>query len=136
MMWYMRSHTKATNSYLWKSIQLNLKISNMKALMKFLDSSACHTAVHNIEKTDYLDRKTISGTFLDRSFFRWYGEPPMVTIKFDATNRWVLNAEFSWPYMSKWLSKQDARGTIIDMLVEAKVIDKPEEQKKRRVLKK
>lgn len=37
--------------------QLNTRIASLKHLMKFLDSAACHSAVHDVERTEGLDKK-------------------------------------------------------------------------------
>jgi len=108
-----------------RGAQVNERIGDLRALMRFLDSVACHAATHNLERTEGSDRKIITATFVDRGWLRWRGNPPEVAITFDATHRWVLHAKFAWRGWSKRLSTKDVLAVVLEMLRDARVIAKP-----------
>ncbi|KAJ1495715.1 hypothetical protein T484DRAFT_2016554 [Baffinella frigidus] len=105
LMWYMFSRVGRAHQYMWRKVVIN-KAIDLKRMMAFLEHAGCISSRHTIERTKERDRKVITATFRDNNFFRWFGEPPMMTLEFDATNRFVLSAKLAWPFFSKRLNNK------------------------------
>ena len=83
---------------------------------------AGQAARHEVQRTNGHERKVITATFRDNSFFRWYGDAPQVVLEVDVTNGFVLSALLSWAFFLRRINKKDAKEAVLDMLLDAKVI--------------
>jgi len=120
-MWYFEQKTANAQHYMWRKIALNKKI-DVKRMLKFLERAGCSSARHEVQRTNGHDRKVITATFRDNSFFRWYGDAPQVVLEVDVTNGFVLSARLSWAFFLRRINKKDAKEAVLDMLLDAKVI--------------
>ena len=79
-LWYTSHVTDSSKVLLWRSIKLNIPISDLKKFVKLLHNSGCLTANYQAARMETRTTKVIEASFLDTSLLHWMGEYPMLTI--------------------------------------------------------
>lgn len=130
--WYLGKASKRSAEGLQKKAVINRKIVDKRALVRFLEDAGCVSANTIASRTGFNESKRELVQFTDGSFFRWFGDYPLVTMEIDLEHDFVLSATLSWDYMGKRISRCDVYQLVCDMLVESGSIstDDPRNPKK------
>lgn len=80
-MWYHSRITHASKVLLWRTVKLNLPISNIKKFVKLLHVSGCTVALYDSQKMETKESKVVDATFQDTNLLHWMGEYPMLTLQ-------------------------------------------------------
>uniref|UniRef100_A0A7S0VIA9 Uncharacterized protein n=1 Tax=Hemiselmis tepida TaxID=464990 RepID=A0A7S0VIA9_9CRYP len=123
-MWFLGRSGRRSGEMLRKRAVINRKIVDMKALIRFLEDAGCVTAQTSADRKGSMHSKIVTVSFTDKSFFRWFGDYPLVTLELDYMHMFVKSALLSWDYMGKRISRADPHALVCDMLVEAGAISK------------
>ena len=124
--WYAGRAMHAAKGFLWRTVILNLPITDLKKFVKFLHNSGCNIAEFNATKMESHESKVVHATFQDSNLLHWMGEYPMLTISYDSENRFIISAKFAWSYWGRHISSSDVKQYVIEMFVNAGAIERPD----------
>ncbi|EKX35869.1 hypothetical protein GUITHDRAFT_146213 [Guillardia theta CCMP2712] len=120
---YIERYSELTTKFVKKVINTGFKVVSYNNLVKFLHKQECTFAKFRVADSELRLHKVFSASFMDKNLRKWTTDNPRISVLVDATNLWILSAQYDWDYYAKSIANVDVKKDFVEQLEKAGIVE-------------